>query len=430
MSQTSSAKAIAIRAGLVLGGILLFLILVNAIGIWFASRSSNAAIAAIAKSNEPVTLADLDAPAPSEDDDAAAILAGAKQQIQAVNTIFEPLFKDDEELIFGFPLEPSDVRQIQTVFDMHPELLPAIEKAAAAGHYGVHISERDDPAGVQQDVSDRATIARNVCRILSVRAMQLKLDGELDAAMEQCLTIFRLCRHFDREPLTTAYLNGLACRNVGVMSTNAVLRAGEISDSMRKALDDELALHDLNANLRPTYVSERAFGIDSFQSVIETKWIWPLRSIWLRDLDDYLSVMGRAVSVAEKPFNTNGFAEIIGNKPLGDETVVAMQSVLHSYQGSAELTALLRSLRVLNALLPRAQEGETPTIEELPLPEEVKKDPFSRKPLRLKGSSEEGWVIYSIGANMQDDNADGTDLKDVVLQPPRTTPLPPARPGQ
>ena len=429
MSQTSSAKAIAIRAGLVLGGLFLFLVLLNAFGIWFASRSSNTAIARIAEAGQPVTLADLDAPAPSKEEDAAAILAGVKQQIQAVNTIFEPLFKDDEEIIFGFPLEPTDVRQIKAVFDMHPELLPAFEQAARATHYGVHVSERDDPAGVIQDVSDRGTIARNVCRILSVRAMQLKLEGEFDAALEQCLTIFRLCRHFDREPLTTSFLNGLACRNVGVMSTNAVLRAGEVSEPLRKALDEELALHDLNASLPPTFLSERAFGIASFQSVIETKWIWPLRAIWIRDLDDSLSVMDRAVSVAEKPFDMNGFSKIVGQRQLGDQTIVAMQSVLHSYQGSAELTALLRCVRVLNALLPLAKEGKTPTIEELPLPEEAKQDPFIRKPLRLRGSNEEGWIIYSVGANQQDDNADGTDLKDVVLQPPRTTPLPPSQPG-
>src|SRR5690606_27984661 len=171
------------------------------------------------------------------------------------------------------------------------------------------------------------------------------LEGEFDAALEQCLTIFRLCRHFDREPLTTSFLNGLACRNVGVMSTNAVLRAGEVSEPLREALDEELALHDLNANLLPTFLSERAFGIASFQSVIETKWIWPLRAIWIRDLDDYLGVMDRAVSVAEKPFDMNGFSKIIGQRQLGDQTIVAMQSVLHSYQGSAELTALLRCVR-------------------------------------------------------------------------------------
>ena len=52
------------------------------------------------------------------------------------------------------------------------------------------------------------------------------------------------------------------------------------------------------------------------------------------------------------------------------------------------------------------------------LPADATIDPFNGAPLHLAKLSE-GWLIYSVGANLKDDGGDLVDKKDVGLGPRR-----------
>ena len=93
----------------------------------------------------------------------------------------------------------------------------------------------------------------------------------------------------------------------------------------------------------------------------------------------------------------------------------AMQAV---YQASNRDTAMIRSLRILNAFCEYAQKNgqQADGLENLALSEPEMLDPFSGKPLRLK-TTKDGWVIYSIMDNAKDDDGNFIDYADWGLAP-------------
>ena len=81
-------------------------------------------------------------------------------------------------------------------------------------------------------------------------------------------------------------------------------------------------------------------------------------------------------------------------------------------------TALLRCLRILNALTAYAQANghEAEGLDDLDLPDAAKRDPFSGQPMRLKWT-DEGWVVYTVYKNGTDDGGDFKDHADWGLGP-------------
>jgi hypothetical protein len=85
---------------------------------------------------------------------------------------------------------------------------------------------------------------------------------------------------------------------------------------------------------------------------------------------------------------------------------------------------MIRCLRVLNALQRRvtAGSGTVPKLRDLSLPAKTTTDPFIGGPLHVKKTSR-GWLIYSVGENMQDDGGKIADPQngDVGIGPPSAT---------
>jgi hypothetical protein len=59
------------------------------------------------------------------------------------------------------------------------------------------------------------------------------------------------------------------------------------------------------------------------------------------------------------------------------------------------------------------------TIGNLGLTADEIADPYSKQPLILKGSPGEGWFIYSVSSNRQDDGGDFESGKDHGIGPPQ-----------
>ena len=81
----------------------------------------------------------------------------------------------------------------------------------------------------------------------------------------------------------------------------------------------------------------------------------------------------------------------------------------------ARLRAKIRVLRVLNAAQARlpADGGDAPRLRELGLPAEATTDPFTGEPLHVK-KLPKGWLIYSVGANFQDDGGSSSTPHDDI----------------
>ncbi len=87
----------------------------------------------------------------------------------------------------------------------------------------------------------------------------------------------------------------------------------------------------------------------------------------------------------------------------------------------ARTRARTRTLRVLNALQAHVPAGsnEVPKLTDLGLPSETITDPFTGEPLHVKKTLQ-GWIVYSVGPNYQDDGGKLDDWPDgdVGVGPP------------
>jgi hypothetical protein len=91
------------------------------------------------------------------------------------------------------------------------------------------------------------------------------------------------------------------------------------------------------------------------------------------------------------------------------------------FAGVHRTSALLRSLRVLNALQQYAAEqgAEATGLVDLKLPAEAMEDPFTGKPLIAK-RVEGNWLVYSVGKDGVDDGGEFTTPKDYGVGPTKS----------
>ena len=97
-----------------------------------------------------------------------------------------------------------------------------------------------------------------------------------------------------------------------------------------------------------------------------------------------------------------------------------------TYHATTRSQAMIRSLRVLNAIQARAPAGatEAPKLSGLGLPAEATVDPFNGEPLHVKRLPQ-GWLVYSVGWDLQDHGGTLDGAADFGVGPP-----PAARPAE
>jgi hypothetical protein len=112
----------------------------------------------------------------------------------------------------------------------------------------------------------------------------------------------------------------------------------------------------------------------------------------------------------------------LDNKPPSG----VVSSLLHIAFGPLMQTvykdaALVRSLRVLNALTQRQDIGDLaePALDTLGLSAETTVDPFTGKQLMVHKLAS-GWLIYSVGPDLKDDGGKLNHHHDIGLEPPDT----------
>jgi hypothetical protein len=202
--------------------------------------------------------------------------------------------------------------------------------------------------------------------------------------------------------------------------------AGPVSPELLATLDAELAKHDDPASLMRTLKTERALSASWSGPMIAVPqlWLanllgWTLKSYQVGAID-YANEMLR---LAERPwyqvrekFGAADAPSRTGHGVLADLLTPAMRAV---FQAQARSQTLIRALRIQIALRRFAEKNgrEASGLTELGLPIEAPIDPHSGQPLRLKHANE-GWVIYSVMDNGQDDGGDFKGLKDYGVAPP------------
>ena len=105
------------------------------------------------------------------------------------------------------------------------------------------------------------------------------------------------------------------------------------------------------------------------------------------------------------------------NNPWTGITDVLQPAIQAARDADYRAVATLRCLGILNTITRLEQSGATiAELADLKLPEQLTTDPFTGHRLILKRNPE-GWLIYSVGLNGQDDGGQFDKELDVGLGP-------------
>lgn len=425
------------RLGIALAILVGFVLAANGVVAWWVDYQFQSRVAAIRAAGDPASLADLTPPPIPPEKNAAAILESIRPRLDEFGDDHWK-FLDQTEL--GKDLqarrernEPPTAEQIEAireVLDKYPDLDTQLAAAAACNQYAsVTDYTAASPELLDQFILPKLQTFRTASRYLDWRIQVLNAESKPDEAVRRGIELLVLARMHDREPTLVCNLVALAVRGIAINALYDVLASSTISPETHAALEAELALHEDPQRMLYVLKSERAFGIDNHmrrppQAIEPPVWVfhmfgWPLKRYWIGVLDYF----DEELKMVQRPWPDG--RSWVGRRPrpdapsghgvLADLLIPATQA---AYDANARTTAMLRTLRVFNALTEfRQKHGHEATgFADLKLPKEATLDPFSGKPLLLK-HTDDGWLIYSVGTNRTDDGGNFADQKDHGLGP-------------
>jgi hypothetical protein len=423
--------------GIVLLAFVAIALVVNA---WFVSTTGarlERQLAAIREAGDPLSLADLARPPIPSEKNAATYLQRASADVQALmaKAYEAPGFRDYGSSMKD-PMSAEIKKTLEAVFLAYPKVIPLLQQAAECSDYDAQLDYTRLPWDLLSDALSAQNILRGDMRVLTLRVRLLVAERNYEEALQTVLVMFRLAHHSEHFPGVNGLYLVTTFRRMAIQQANDVLQTGTVSKKVRDALDAELALSERIDDYVWTIKSERADDLSWFRSC-------PLRNFWLfyRGRFDqwesqYLDEMQAFEALARDPRPYRETTQIIdniqakvppakGDNSLGQYSLEQWRRPLFPAVGSAHelftrTRATIRCLRVLNALqthVPAGSDG-VPKLAELGLPAETTTDPFTGEPLHIK-TAPRGWLVYSVGENLQDDGGKIDDYRtDVGVGPP------------
>jgi hypothetical protein len=337
----------------------------------------------------------------------------------------------DEARERGEPATPEQIAAIRAILEKYSDVEPVLGAAAKCDKYASRLDFSLDSQQFIDKLLDQINgpgSIRQLSRFLNWRIEVLLADGQRDQAVERGIQIYRLDRLYESEPTLVAFLIAIAVRGVVADQMYDALAAGPVSPELLAELDQELARQDDPARLVHALKSERAIGA-GFTNVVLGQpypflahtfgWVLKSYQIGVVDyMDECLVLAGRPWHEARAKFGpADKTPPVTGHGVLADLLTPALRAV---FVANARSLAVSRALRVHIALRQFAEKNgrEAKGLEELGLQKEVTMDPYSDEPLILD-HTEDGWMIYSVMENGEDDGGDFKQLKDYGLAPPK-----------
>ncbi len=405
------------------------LLIVNATYSWHIGRQLDGRLAKLRAAGEPTSFAEL-APKPiPPEQDAAVHLQRCHTELESFASA-EGRFSStpvglaiDERMDQGKEPTKEQMVAIRDLVGNYPTLQHSLEQAAACKGYASQIDFTVADSQLMEEIISSAGSRRTPSRFLRWKITILLAEGKQEEALRIGLVMLRLARLYGNEPVLVNGLVSIAIRGMAVNDLNLVLRAGPLSEELRKELDQELALHDDPKWIQHVMKTERAVNLSLSKSLFAEAWWLP----WLaRGLEvDTIDYHERLLPIITQPWhkshtliqslNTDGSYSTYVSGTLIGLLTPAIDAASEAFNRN---TALLRCLRILNELTAYAQANgqEAEGLDDLDLPDAAKRDPFSCQPLRLKWT-DEGWVVYTVFKNGTDDGGDFEDQADWGLGP-------------
>lgn len=421
-------KRLAIGICLVIG----LLLIVNGTFAWRAERGLQQEVASIRAEGEPSSIAELAPPPIPADKNAAAILRKIEPRISAFGNEHGSFFNTpigkayDEAGERGERATAEQIAAIRAILNKYPDVAEGVAAAVASDQYASMLDYSLNQKKFIEAIIEHQSETRQAARFLAWKIEVDRADGNVDAAMQHGLQMLRLARLYDNEPCMICFLIGVAIRGIAIESLYDTLASGKVSEATHAALDKELARHDDPRRLRRAIITERAMGAGWFDALSEEHSLflanalgWPMKNYQV----GCLVMMDAQLKLADRPWHELNKQFESGVSPetptgYGAAADMLMPAIRASFQANARGIALLRSLRIYNALRQFAEQNgrEASGLDDLKLPKEATIDPYSGEPLKLK-HTDDGWMVYTVMENGVDDGGNFTKLKDFGVAP-------------
>ncbi len=425
------------RAAILLAGLLIVVVGLAVWFIWTADARLKRQLAAIRAAGDPVTLADLARKPIPPETNAATYLHRAEAGVGAIADAIERsadardyFYPPPNSAMNGavtFPMPAKVRRTVRAAFDAQPNVIGFLKQAAECPDYDAKL----DYTLTAENFVDRGLDAvqknRNFARVLRCHAYLLADEGRHDDAVRSTVVLLKLARHFDRNPTLVNYLVTLACRGMALESANAAMQSGPVAKGTRDELDAELAVQERMEGYAWALKSERALAVDQIDALMGGKSMIFFPGGAKNEKSECLDMMQDGITAASEDFASRDGGKNAATHQQhlwnggGTLARVSFATIEVSHQATKRTQAMIRCLRLLNALQRHATAGsnEVPKLSEIGLPAATILDPFTDGPLHVK-KTPRGWLIYSVGKNVRDDGGkiDDPENGDVGIGPP------------
>lgn len=319
--------------------------------------------------------------------------------------------------------DPDSGRKVSQVL---AKPLALARDASKKSHYYL---ERDWEKGVSITFPEFSSY-RLLVQGLLVSSWLKAQENRKDEALEELLAAARLSRLIREEPVVIALVTGSSYEDLtlGILqqlqrsdpsdrfwldATNSVIAAFGPPFDVRRSLDFEVfaTTKGLDAFMSPDAEVEmgllegrrRAFIRRDRRNQTEIAVLRAYRELfskWPRDPNAYMDM----ITAAQRPAEQIDLALSDFSSALSQMSGGAQQSGIFGTAALASARSLSRRRLAkiyANALIAKLDQGDFPST--LPIQGEDITDPYSGSPFRYR-STMDGFLVYSVGENRQDDN--------------------------
>ncbi len=396
---------------------------------WHANRELSRVYAALEADGRPLTAAEITPPAIPDQDNAALVYEAVVLQLKSESSGEEDLFSllnDLAKTIMGKTESKEDAVQTFIQLSKNDVFADALAR--------LHAGSRKSGCSFDLDYSKGAELLlphiselRSLSNLLCVTARMQADAGDKTAAWETILTSLRLANALKDEPLLISQLVRMAMFDSSANAIQALAQKTLPSEPQSREIEELLLnFEDIDPFLLGMDGERLLFGEWAFNftqndlleqltgdsSLMGRAYASMLINLPLRKYDQatYLKVMHTSTQHALAPYSPDN-ASLVEDMLMDAGPFAILTSLLApaTSQAHARHVSMIAKARItragLNVLRQREKADSFPeTLEPLD-------DPFVQKPLIYKTSSK-GFIIYSVGKNLNDDDGSASEDRD------------------
>ena len=390
---------------------------------YVVERQLGAEVIKVARSDEPLTFSDLPAalkPAGTVDDASdyygralSGMTADGLEKLARVNAFCR--MKINTEGVGEFSAEQRE--ELASVLVGFQTILKNLDR-------GADIALFDPVISVEQGMEvcvDRLRRARTAAVLLSTRTLKLILDGEGDAAADSVINMLKMTRIFDHQPIIVVHTIKIGVLNLACEDIYLLLRFSRPSGQSLARLQEVLS-ETMPANvLERMFLTERVYQVEMARNLLHKNVVSQYLQADASDLPERLRLPGsfrvrvrirqkairyfrdmtRLLAAVRRPWP--GPLDATAGRRKSRRLISSGAAFIRLTAGTivgvrcTVLTIAIERYRRSHGELPHSLDDVAGAyIDSIPL------DPFTGGKL-LYSRDEEGYVMYSVGPNRQDD---------------------------